>query len=380
MASWDEIIELIRQTEESLFHLKLALSSSRWHVLKEAQSGWYTRAYLADRLPAEIARSDRSGRPFGLGLIVVETGELLPGRWRPFLAHALDPAEVVVFYSERALCFLLPERDGAESRRRIAELAESAVVWGLIPLESTRISAVSYPERRESPAFLLRWLERTLEPLASREAPGSGEAGPETREDGASLSPGDDAGEEVTPEVPPAGESTVPSPPPVPPPPPVPSPPERPASMVPGLLSEVPPRSSEPGAGAPDGRPAPAAERAPAAGRVPVAVGFAAERELPVSFWFGGEVHTIDAVLNEEVEGGVHRLTVLTAAGVFELEQLGGRWYAEKKANGDEAAGDRPGGREEGDAGEAFAGEAAGGLESAVRQDDSEQEQRGRNI
>lgn len=66
-------------------------------------------------------------------------------------------------------------------------------------------------------------------------------------------------------------------------------------------------------------------------GRVPAAVGFAADRTLPVSFWFRGELYTIQAVLEGGMEGeDGQRLTVMTQTGIFRLEREGQRWYAQK--------------------------------------------------
>src|SRR5690606_14927755 len=155
MASWDEIFNLMRQLEGELLRLQLDRGASSWRVVKEAEAGWYSRAYLADRLPAEIARARRSGRPVGLGLFRLDQGELVPAAWRFFLQRAPQPEEVAVVYGDQALCFLFPEQDGAGVRRRTVELADEAVVFGLFPRDALKLSRSE--ERRVGKECRSRW-------------------------------------------------------------------------------------------------------------------------------------------------------------------------------------------------------------------------------
>lgn len=345
MAAWDELVALIRRIEEEALRLQLDESAAGWQVMREAQTGWYSRPYLADRLPSEIARSSRSGRPFGLGLLDTGGEPLVPARWRGFIAGSLDPAEVAVLYSEQALCFLFPERDGPGSARRIFELADKAVVWGLVPGHSLKIAALSFPEHQGSPGLLLSRLEERLEPWSElalhrgagkpasggRAAIGLDASAPELPVAGGLATGSGHAGERVpslagAPKTSVNGVASVVS-----------SPAQGIKESASGSRTDA--RSMEPANGKAHDREAvraeartagPVAAHAASAKRVPVAVGFAAERTLPVSFWFRGELHTIDAVMDEEEGDGRYCLKVLTRAGLFCLERAGGRWFAEK--------------------------------------------------
>jgi len=438
MACWDEIFNLMRQLEGELLRLQLDRGASSWRVVKEAEAGWYSRAYLADRLPAEIARSRRSGRPFGLGLFRLDQGELVPAAWRPFLQRALQPEEVAVLYGDRALCFLFPEQDGAGVRRRTVELADEAVVFGLFPRDALKLSSLSYPEVQGTPGSLLSLLEETLLPLRAvqgegaasgnpspawswpgpaEDAPRRGARGPDlsaaglpgagrpeaAEEDGEAGPPGESGGSGG--ETPASAGWTASSSEPLFAPadegcpdgermlvgfagpgayrrpeedPRGPDDGERHeqalteeaepeqlrwprgrerAGLPPEALGRWPqemgPRpgatgrwpaspASRPGEnGAHGNRDLPEAggglrrerESGPVNGRVPVAVGFAPERALPVSFWYEEELYTIDAVLNEEKGEGAHRMTVVTGQGTFLLERVNGQWFAKKLAD-----------------------------------------------
>ena len=64
---------------------------------------------------------------------------------------------------------------------------------------------------------------------------------------------------------------------------------------------------------------------------VPAAVGFAANRKLPVSIWYRGELYTIRAILDdEEQRHGGRRMVVMTEDGLFRLEHEGDHWFAAK--------------------------------------------------
>lgn len=309
MSSWDDLYEQIRQAERALYRLKADGNALQWEVLKHTEAGWYTRGYLAERLPAEIARSRRSGRPFGLGMLRVATPEeMAPGNWRSFLFQYLDPTEVAVAYSDRDLCFLLPELDGPQAKSRIYELAGTAVVAGLVSAASLWISALSYPEVQGVPAVLLLRLEEGLIPYAA--ANGGSLARGVPMED-ASVT-----GEATTVQSPRTGLSWV----------------DRPSDPVrldlAGDPSETAPAIAEPGAREEDqGR----ARRIETTARVPAAVGFAADRKLPVSIWYRGELYTIRAILDdEEQRHGGRRMVVMTEDGLFRLEREGDHWFAAK--------------------------------------------------
>ncbi|HLS91024.1 MAG TPA: hypothetical protein VK101_07240 [Limnochordia bacterium] len=310
MSSWDDLYELIQQAERALHRLKADENALQWEVLKHVEAGWYTRGYLAERLPAEIARSRRSGRPFGLGMLRVATPEeMAPGNWRSFLFQYLDPVEVAVAYSDRDLCFLLPELDGPQAKSRIYELAGTAVVSGLVNGASLWISALSYPEVQAVPAALLLRLEEGLVPYA---AAIGGRLGQGASTDSASATceaipasssrSGAPGGERLKRDL--ANPELA------------------------GGARETAPANAEPGArGEDDGR----ARKPQAAARVPAGVGFAADRRLPVSIWYRGELYTIRAILDdEERQHGGRRMVVVTEDGLFRLEREGEHWYAAK--------------------------------------------------
>lgn len=271
MSSWDDLYDLIRQAERALLRLKADQGAPQWEVLKQAEAGWYTRGYLAERLPAEIARSRRSGRPFGLGMLrVAAREELAPANWRSFLLQYLDPIEVAFAYGERDLCFLFPELDGAKARSRMLELCGTAVLAGLVSGRSLLVSSLSYPEVQAAPDALLLQLEEGLLPYAAREGgePTSGRASEPVY-----VPDGDPVGRQ-------AG--------------------------VEGAAGNE-------------------------AARNEAAVGFSSERQFPVSVWYRGEFYTIQAVLDDErAPGGVRRMLVVTENGLFRLEQEGDHWYAQK--------------------------------------------------
>lgn len=263
MSSWERLVDLVCQLERALYDLQSDRSCPKWEALRDEEAGWYTRGYLVHRLPAEIARSQKSGRPCGLALLRLGEGERMAAAlWRPFLAVHLDPEEVAIAYGERELCFLFPERDHASTRTRIGEMAEAASLAGIVSFSTARASFLSYPETLLSPAALLAQLEEEAMPLAEVISMGK----PGMREPDA-------------------------------------------------LNGQVPVGDGDSAAGPAE----------------PVAVGFASDRTMPVSFWFRRELYAIHAVLDAEegLDQG-QRLTVLTGRGRFSLERAGQRWYAQK--------------------------------------------------
>lgn len=168
MAARDRLADLVRQMDRAVLELEAERSLLRWEALRDEEAGWYSRGYLVHRLPAEITRSQRTGRPCGLALLQQGQDEpLVAGRWRPFLASRLDPVEVAVVYGQRELLFLFPELDEAATRARIVELANQARLAGLFSWGSTRVAWVSYPETSSSAGAILDRLEAGLIPLAS---------------------------------------------------------------------------------------------------------------------------------------------------------------------------------------------------------------------
>ena len=209
-----------------------------------------------------------------------------------------------------------PSLTAAATRFRLIELAEKASLAGLVSFASTVVSFLSYPNVQASPGALLARLEEGLMPLAAltferdsatgelaQEGVGRTEAIASTQEAGSrheagarhEAGSGHEAGSRQDGPQDPSDGDLAPT--------------NRPAS-----------RANEARVPAPGGE-----------GRVPAAVGFAADRTLPVSFWFRGELYTIQAVLEGGMEGeDGQRLTVMTQTGIFRLEREGQRWYAQK--------------------------------------------------
>lgn len=271
MGSWERLVDLIDEIERAVSDVQTERRDPRWETVRDVEAGWYSRGYLAHRLPAEIVRSQRTGRPCGLGLLRLKEGDgLRSDRWGPFLAVHLDPVEVAVSYSEREVLFLFPELEETTTRARLIALADAACLAGLASFSSVELSWTSYPKLRLPAAALLARLEKTFVPLDESAHGTPGEP------DGKGLSTRHRAGH---------GASEK--------------------------------------ANGKDNRKSGKAS--------PAQVETVAGRTYPISFWLENRRHEIRAVL-DEFEGAEddRRFIVLTDRGVFRLEGAGQRWLAQK--------------------------------------------------
>ena len=282
MAGWDELHRLLRRAQALAREIEAGEAAGSdgpgWSAWGSGASPCYPRAYLARRLPAELARAERFGRPLALALLVFDEPLLAgdpPRGLEAALREALDPFDVPVRYSAHRLVLLLPEAGRDEARRKAERLAAALATEGAAD-RPPRIGVVVHPEQGRSAEELLEALEDEVD--QQRGASRGGSAGP-----------GREALEATEAVEAPAGET-------------------HPASLN-GTL--------------PRGEPESGPEEL-------VAVGFAVDRRLPLSFWRGEKLHIIHAILADETSAsGSRRLSVLTDGGEFLLFERDGRWYAE---------------------------------------------------
>lgn len=283
MAAWDELHNLIRRVEELARRIEQEERLATGDVRRDELYGCYPRAYLADRLPAELARAERFGRSLALGLLAFEeavfTSDSVRGL-REALSTGLDRFDVPVCYGPRRLLLLLPELSARDARMKVERFAQSLAARGVAPSPPRR-GVVAYPELRLSPAELLEALERVVE-RERRKVPFRGMA------EGFAASDPPEAG---------------------------PQPASPPSRALEGTRNGLATR---------------ALSDEPVSSETPVAVGFASNRRFPVSFWRGETLHVIHAILADEtVPPGSRRISVLTDGGGFLLYEKAGRWFAE---------------------------------------------------
>src|SRR5690606_8625935 len=107
---------------------------------------------------AETVRSQRSGRPFGLGLVRFAAGPFereQAGALRSALVRRLEPMDVPVRYDDRTLLVLFPELNLEETERRTERLATEMILAGFGSRAEARMAAAAYPESARGAAELL---------------------------------------------------------------------------------------------------------------------------------------------------------------------------------------------------------------------------------
>lgn len=257
-------------------------------IVKVVSSGWYSPNYLLERLPAEIARTELSGRPFCIGMLRLghrEPNAPVPD-WRHHFCQRLDPVEVAVASDDEALIVLYPEKDMREAGLRqlsvLRDLVDAAPLDRPFPIQSMLTALTCYHASGVDGSMLKVEGQRLLEELE------------------ASLSPVD-------------------------------------LSVVDDMLQ-----------GYSDDRHLVDQDTQqhlgdPSTGEdldehdndiyLPVAVGFAAGRRMPVSVWYDGELLLIDAVIaDHRLASGKRCLDVKTERGTCRLLEQDGRWYVRMDA------------------------------------------------
>lgn len=277
MAAWEELHRLLLRAQALAREIEAgqAVAADGPDFGGKGDDAWpcYPRSYLALRLPAELARAGRFGRFLALGVLAFDepvfAGDAIRGL-EESLREALDPFDVPVRCGVDRMVLILPEAGRGEARHKAERLAAALVMKG-VASRPPRIGIAVHPEQGHSAEELLGAAEREVERERRTELPGIAAFW---------------GGYESPPLL---GSDAV-------------------------SRNGHPPRSDAPEAGSEE----------------PVAVGFAADRRLPLSFWRGETLHVIHAILADETSpSGSRRLSVLTDGGGFLLFERDGRWYAE---------------------------------------------------
>lgn len=260
MAGWEELHRLLRRAEEVARRIEQSGWEAPSGTARDPLFGCYPRGYLADRLPAELARAGRFGRSLAVAVLHFEESPFDAAQahgWRDALAASLDLFDLPVRFDEHRLVLLLPEVGKEEAAQKAERLAGALVLSGV----AGRLPAVAvahYPEQGLTASELLEALEREVERARAGR-------GPAMSMNGAHRN-----------------------------------------GYAPHLAASGGPSEAL------------------------VAVGFSADRRLPVSFWRGESLHLIRAILSDETTAsGSRRFSVLTDRGEFLLFERDGRWYAE---------------------------------------------------
>lgn len=276
MAAWDELHCLLRRAQALAREIEAGQAAEGdgpgLDERRDGRTACYPRAYLARRLPAELARAERFGRPLSLGLLAFDEPFFAgdpPSGLEAALREALDPFDVPICYNARWLVLIFPEA-GVDEAWRKAERLAAALAAGVAAGRRPRIAVAAYPDQGRSAEELVAALEDAVDLKSRSEHPAS-------------------------------------------------SGPKREALEAQASVDNAASHNGKPPRGAPEG-----------GSEEPVAVGFAADRRLPLSFWRGERLHVIHAILADETSpSGSRRLSVLTDGGGFLLFERDGRWYAE---------------------------------------------------
>lgn len=301
---------LVEMVERLLARLQAEEQHARPAKIVKVAEGWYNRLYLTERLPAELARSEESGRPFSVGMFrfVGGDGKDAPADWRASLCALLTPVEVGCATGDDELVILYPEKDDVAAAARHNALMEqiadelsldlSHMHSSLICFRPKRVTAGQWQKESDK---LLSELEKGLTPFAEESVNDTDDD--EAEEASASAKTPDASGDDDASDGRRAGNKA--------------------RSSATGKAASV---RNENGADASLSEVAAAADEE---SRLElVALGFASGRRLPVSLWHDNELLIIEAVINESKSPtGGRSLEVKTRKGEHHLVEQDGRWY-----------------------------------------------------